>query len=93
MRTVHHLATATRDKKVGNHRVEVRGELRSYIYFYTEICRANLKTNTFWIDDSYGTVSTTRACNAYRRYYSSMGFVEVPTGTSLDPIQSTEIGK
>lgn len=83
MRTIENLTEGVRNKKLGNHRLEVdelNSDLHSYYYFYTEICRANWSSKRYWVDDSFGTVSTTRACNAYRVRFDSLGFTEVESG-------------
>lgn len=71
MQTVKNLLHAKNNKKMGNHRVEFRKnkfdhQLRIFYYYVTPICTVNDDRGTFTIDDSYGTVSTKRACNAYR---------------------------
>lgn len=72
MRTVEKLLNASRDMKSGNHRVEhitnnFGHEVRKFYYYATVIAYVNDTKRTFTIDASYGSSSTTRACNAYRR--------------------------
>ncbi|WCS68432.1 hypothetical protein Goe16_02080 [Bacillus phage vB_BsuM-Goe16] len=73
------LTASPRNKKVGNHRLEVSPfvNLRRYYYFNTAICTENPVTKTFSIDDSYGTVTTTQNCNQYRQYFLNEGYKEV----------------
>lgn len=71
MKTVENLLKASNDKKLGNHRVshlKVKGDnVRKFYYYQTAICTVNDTQKTFEIDDSYGSQSTSRACNSYRR--------------------------
>lgn len=79
MKTVQNLLNATKDVKKGNHRVKVFPITmnKQFFYYNTMICWVNDNDKTFAIDDSYGTVSTKRACNSYRRELLSMGYTEV----------------
>ena len=65
-------------KKVGNHRVEQEGNIRRFIYHETAICTADCLQKTFTTDNGgWGTQSTTRAINAYRRELKAQGYKEV----------------
>lgn len=81
MQTVKNLISSTNSKKLGNHRVEVVNNMgiphRKYIYYSTVIAREYPDTKEFIIDDSYGTASTTRACNAYRKEFLDKGYTEL----------------
>lgn len=82
MKTVQTLVNATKEMKQGNHRVSFsQNELgiqgKAFYYYDTIICSTNEPKRLFSIDSSYGTQSTTRACNAYRKHYESLGYTEV----------------
>lgn len=79
MKTVESLAKAMKNTKIGNHKVVMvnDGLARNFIYYNTTICSVCDIKRTFVIDASYGTTSTTRACNAYRRYFAGLGYKEV----------------
>ena len=77
MKTVEVLASAGQNKRSGNHRVVIHSNgIRQFYYYDTVICRADYFFKKFTLDDSYGTVSTKRAVNAYRKYFTEMGFKE-----------------
>ena len=77
MKTVEVLASAAQNKRVGNHRVVIHSNgSREFYYYDTVICRADYYFKKFAVDNSYGTVSTTRAVNAYRKYFTAMGYKE-----------------
>ena len=77
MKFVEVLALAGQNKRVGNHRVVVHNDgTREFYYYDTVICRADYFFKKFTLDDSYGTVSTKRAVNAYRKYFTEMGYKE-----------------
>ncbi|WIT25941.1 hypothetical protein [Bacillus phage SPO1L1] len=73
------LTASPRNKKAGNHRLEISPfvSLRRYYYFNTAICIENPNTKQFVIDDSYGTVTTKQNCNQYRQYFLNEGYKEV----------------
>lgn len=82
MKTMKNLLNADGDKTLGNHYVTNKTnnfghQLRAFTYFSTVICLVNDTKKTFTIDDSWGSQSTTRACNAYRRELTSQGYEEV----------------
>lgn len=86
MKTVEDLLNARGDRQLGNHRVEfsrdgLEDKLRFFYYYDTVICIVNDSKQVFSIDSSYGTSSTTRACNSYRReissYYEEVGMESV----------------
>lgn len=65
--------------KVGNHSVVtyyVHGcTVKDYIYHSTPICTVNEDRMTFSTDNGgWGTQSTTRAINDYRKYFKSCGY-------------------
>ena len=82
---VEKLANSTCDKKIGNHqtlhRVFVnKGDVltvQSFIYYDTTICKCCDALKVFAIDASYGTRSTTNACNSYRQYFKSKDYEEL----------------
>lgn len=74
---VEYLTESNTAKKVGNHRVAVYAHERNYIYYSTTICTEYPKVKAFYIDDSYGTQSTKRACDKYRRHFLQQGYTEV----------------
>lgn len=78
MQTVKNLLNSNTEKTLGNHRVVHYNQHQQwYYYFETPICKVCNFTKTFVIDASYGTQSTTRACNAYRHNLLQMGYTEV----------------
>ena len=76
MNFVETLTSASRNKKQGNHRVEVDGRVRRFYYFRTCICEVDDYERTVKIDNSYGTVSTTKNCTKYLRYIVQFLVVE-----------------
>ena len=77
MKFVAVLALAGQNKRVGNHRVVVHNDgTRDFYYYDTVICTSHDSFKKFKVNNSYGTVSTTRAVNAYRKYFTEMGFKE-----------------
>lgn len=79
MRSIDKLHKATRDMKLGNHRVEVDPirNIRSFIYFQTAIVVANDNNRTFYVNNGgYNTPSTARAINAHTQELD--GYTEVP---------------
>jgi hypothetical protein len=87
MQTVKNLVTAKKDVKIGNHRVEIinfeNGKclVRKFYYYSTVICKVDYSSRSFSIDSSYGSQSTTRACNAYRAYFKQIGYTEINVQT------------
>lgn len=81
MKTVEKLTKAKRNMKAGNHRVEIveygTGAVRYYYYYNTIVATEYPAEGNFSIDDSYGTVSTTRVCNAYRKHFEYDGYTEI----------------
>ena len=47
MRSHEKLAKATRNKRIGNHQVVIKGTKRDFIYFYTVICAVDDEAKTF----------------------------------------------
>lgn len=76
MKTVEQLANSKSEKNAGNHKVRFSLGQRLFYYYSTVICKVNDAKKTFVIDSSYGTQSTTRACNAYRKHFESLGYTE-----------------
>lgn len=87
---VSELAECTRNHKmIGNHHVDVytrvcrnkhgvkRIQWKEFTYYRTTICCACDSEQIFAIDSSYGTRSTTDACNSYRQYYTDKGYTEL----------------
>jgi hypothetical protein len=89
MKTVQTLASATKDMKMGNHRVRfIKDEKqgingRDFFYYDTIICGVDDNRKLFYIDASYGSVSTTRACNAYRKHFIALGYTEIDLHTGI----------
>lgn len=77
MVTMNRLVKSNNDKTLGNHKVIQSGNISKYFYYVTCICQADHTQKIFSVDSSYGTRSTTQACNSYRREFMSMGYVEV----------------
>jgi hypothetical protein len=72
------LTNAKKDKKQGNHRVEILGDIRLYYYFNTVIAAEN-GDRKFAVDPSYGTVSTKKSCSLYRSKFLREGYQELDT--------------
>ena len=78
MATIQKLISAAGNKKIGNHKKQVEGITTKYIYHWTAICTVNESTKTFVINNGgYGTRSTTRAINDYKRQLTSKGYALV----------------
>lgn len=79
MTTVYNLVhTSASRKTLGNHRMERTETGRNFIYHWTTICTVNDVDRTYHTDNGgWGTSSTTRAINAYKREFNSMGYTEV----------------
>lgn len=79
MKTVVNLLNADGDsKKLGSHKMERRGNVRGFIYYSTEICTVDDLSKTFSVQNGgYGTQSTTRAMNAYRKELEYEGYNEI----------------
>lgn len=76
MKVVATLLNATRNMKIGNHQVIFKGESMYFIYHDSVICGVHPSRKVFFIDSSYNSQSTTRACNAYRKNLLAKGFLE-----------------
>lgn len=63
--------------KCGNHKMEIVGGVKNLIYYTTTICKVNSHLKVFGIDSSYGTQSTKRACNQYKRELEDNGYIEI----------------
>ena len=79
MTTVYNLVHTNANRKtLGNHRMERTTTVRNCIYHWTTICTVNDVDRTYHTDNGgWGTSSTTRAINAYKRELNSMGYTEV----------------
>ena len=79
MKAVYNLVhTRANRKTLGNHRMERTTTGRNFIYHWTTICTVNDVDRTYHTDNGgWGTSSTTRAINAYKRELNSMGYTEV----------------
>lgn len=66
---------------VGNHRVETTGKVTYYFYHSTAVCTVNTVDGTVKFDNGgWGTMSTTRAINNYKKYFvDGLGFTVVDT--------------
>lgn len=61
--------------KVGNHSVQKLGRFNKYYYHQTAICTVDLENRTFIVNDGgYGTPSTSRAINDYRKHFLDNGY-------------------
>lgn len=70
LKTVEKLVNAKRDMKIGNHSVKQEGNTRRFYYYSTAICVADDKYRLVYFDNGgYGTSSTTRAVNSYKKYF------------------------
>ena len=79
LKAVETLLNSEVSKKLGNHQVEIKSDIKYFIYHSTVICKVNTKNKTFIINNGgYNTSSTNRAINDYRRHFSSIGYEEVP---------------
>ena len=81
LKAIEQLVTGERTH-VGNHRVESfneRGQtIDNYIYHCTVICTVNENERTFKTSNGgWGTSSTTRAINDYRKWFKDRDFSEV----------------
>lgn len=78
MKTMEKLVSTYQNKKIGNHRVEIDhvNGCRKFYYYSTVIAISYDSFNKFKIDDSYGSVSTSRACGSYRYEFKSLGYDE-----------------
>jgi hypothetical protein len=78
-------------KKQGSHRVERKGNMTEYIYYSTAICTVNETTKTFITSNGgYGTQSTTRAINCYKKELTYKGYTEVKT-FEVEKIESQQM--
>ena len=78
MRSHEKLVKATRNKRIGNHQVVIKGTKRDFIYFRTVICAVDDEAKTFHCDNGgWNTPSTNRAIGSYRYYFFSIGYDEV----------------
>lgn len=78
MQTVKNLSQSDRNKKLGNHRVEIQDNGEKWFYYYaTPIAKVNYSNRTITVDNGgYGTSSTTRAINAYIREYNTFKLID-----------------
>ena len=75
MTTITNLIQATTNKKQGNHRKEIKGIFSNYIYHSSIICTVDEIKKTFYTNNcGYGTRSTTRAINEYKRQLTMQGY-------------------
>jgi hypothetical protein len=65
------------DRRFGNHIVRHHGDVREFYYHITCICKVDDGQELFAIDASYGSASTTKACNEYCRQFKLLGYTEV----------------
>ncbi|OME54005.1 hypothetical protein BSK59_15605 [Paenibacillus odorifer] len=86
MKAIIELANVTKETKKGNHRVSISKKYnenysleiigKAFFFYDTIICSTDEVKRTFSIDASYGTQSTTRACNAYKKHFLALGYTE-----------------
>lgn len=67
MVTIDKLIKASNNMKLGNHSKEYFQEGQKYYLYSTCICEVNHIKGTVTLDKSYGSQTTTRAVNAYKR--------------------------
>lgn len=68
MKCIDKLLKATKNTRIGNHKVELTGSCERYIYHNTCICEVNHISHTItYSNGGYNTPSTTRAINSYKR--------------------------
>lgn len=79
MVTIKKLAESCKDKKLGNHRVEIQPNGEKWYYYYaTAIAKVNFSNRTLTVDNGgYGTSSTSRAINAYIREYNGFKLIDM----------------
>ena len=78
MRSHEKLVKATKNMRIGNHQVVIKGTKRDFIYFWTVICAVDDEAKTFHCDNGgWNTPSTNRAIGSYRHYFRSIGYDEV----------------
>lgn len=79
MQTVKNLSQSDRNKKLGNHRVEIQDNGEKWFYYYaTVIARVNFSNRTITVNDGgWGTSSTTRAINSYLREYDGFKVIDL----------------
>ena len=78
LKTVETLVYSRESVKKGNHRVVVNDWDRHFFYYVTEICTVNDYNKTFKTDNGgWGTSSTSRAINDYRKHFLSCGYKDL----------------
>lgn len=83
MKFIQTLVNASQNTQVGNHQLRIVKDERQgvkgrdFIYYKTTICGVDDIRKRFYIDASYGSASTTRACNAYRKHFKDLGYTEI----------------
>lgn len=78
---ISNLVRSDKDMKQGNHSVAHSLGTKRFTYWNTEICTVNTIGKTFSVQNGgYKTVSTTRAINDYRYYFSSLGYTDISVG-------------
>lgn len=73
------LVESKRDKKLGNHEVEVFSDSRYFYYHNHMVCSVNEDNKTFKLDDcGYGGCISTKNCLAgYRELLTAKGYTEI----------------
>jgi len=73
------LVESKRDKKLGNHEVEVFSDRRYFFYHGHMVCSVNESEMTFKLDDcGYGSHPSTKNCLAgYRKLLTAKGYTEI----------------
>ena len=80
LRTIEKLVKAEYNMKLGNHRVEIDGNVRRFIYFATNIFEVHddIKVYTIYrgVNNKYNTPSTNKTINAYEGHFVGLGYEE-----------------
>jgi hypothetical protein len=73
------LVESTKDKRLGNHEVEVFSDRRYFFYHGHMVCSVNESEMTFKLDDcGYGSHPSTKNCLAgYRKLLTAKGYTEI----------------
>ena len=75
MKTLERLVNAKKNISLGNHKVELDGKYRNFFYHWTVVCRVDDEGKTFVTNrGGWGTRSTTRVINWYRKYFADEGY-------------------
>ena len=73
------LVESKKDKRLGNHEVEIFSDRRYFLYHGHMVCSVNEEEKTFKLDDcGYGSYPSTKNCLAgYRKLLTAKGYKEI----------------